>query len=108
MRRVRMAGYFRHIVSKFVALMAISVFVSSCSGIDAPDTPNTGKYPVTISVEQSPLTRISEGGNNGLSLIWSESDMLRVTAVNQEESAFSNLKVSTLSGDPVGKKASFA
>lgn len=103
-----MAGYFRHIVSKFVALMAISVFVSSCSGIDAPVTPNTGKYPVTISVEQSPLTRISEGGNNGLSLIWSESDMLRVTAVNQEESAFSNLKVSTLSGDPVGKKASFA
>ena len=108
MRRVRMAGYIRHIVSKFVALMAISVFVSSCSGIDAPDTPNTGKYPVTISVEQSPLTRISAGGNNGLSLIWSESDMLRVTAVNQEESAFSNLKVSTLSGDPVGKKASFA
>lgn len=108
MRRVRMAGHFRYIVWKFVALMATTLLVLSCSGIDAPDTPNTGKYPVTISVEQSHLTRISEGGNNGLSLIWSESDMLRVTAVNQEESAFSNLKVSTLSGDPVGKKASFA
>lgn len=108
MRRVRMAGYFRYIVWKFVALMATSLLVLSCSGIDTPDVPHTGKYPVTISVEQSPLTRISAGGNNGLSLIWSESDMLRVTAVNQEESAFSNLRVSTLSGDPVGKKASFA
>ena len=108
MRRVRMAGHFRYIVWKFVALMATSLLVLSCSGIDTPDVPHTSKYPVTISVEQSPLTRISAGGNNGLSLIWSESDMLRVTAVNQEESAFSNLKVSTLSGDPVGKKASFA
>lgn len=108
MRRVRMAGHFRYIVWKFVALMATSLLVLSCSGIDTPDVPHTGKYPVTISVEQSPLTRISAGGNNGLSLIWSESDMLRVTAVNQEESAFSNLRVSTLSGDPVGKKAAFA
>lgn len=108
MRRVRMAGHFRYIVWKFVALIATSFLVLSCSGIDTPDVPHTGKYPVTISVEQSPLTRISAGGNNGLSLIWSESDMLRVTAVNQEESAFSNLRVSTLSGDPVGKKAAFA
>lgn len=109
MRRVRMAGCIKNMVWKFVALMASSSFVLSCSGIDTPDTPHTGTtYPVTISVEQSPLTRISAGGNNGRSLIWSESDMLRVTAVNQEESAFSNLKVSTLSGDPVGKKAAFA
>lgn len=109
MRRVRMAGCIKNMVWKFVALMASSSFVLSCSGIDTPDTPHTGTtYPVTISVEQSPLTRISAGGNNGLSLIWSESDMLRVTAVNQEESAFSNLKVSTLGGDPVGKKAAFA